>query len=149
MVCGSWFVERNKAQDKQGREMNDTKKQILSYKDLKIWNMGIDIVNKTYILTDQFPSVERYSLSAQMRRAAVSIPSNIAEGFMRYHKKEYIQFLYIALGSTAELETQLYISKKRKYVKENIFSNLQEDLDYEKRMMINLIKGLRKYKNER
>jgi len=68
------------------------------------------MVKEIYSLTEQFPVSERYGLSSQMQRCAVSIPSNIAEGSARQSKKEYIQFLYIALGSLAELETQLIIS---------------------------------------
>ena len=77
-----------------------------------------------------------------MRRAAVSIPSNISEGFMRQHTKEYIQFLYVALGSCAELETQLIISQRRNYLGKNSFDNLQEEIDHECRMVMNMIKSL-------
>ncbi|MBM3149956.1 MAG: four helix bundle protein, partial [Chloroflexi bacterium] len=69
------------------------------YKDLKVWQMGIEIVDKIYSITDNFPKAELYALTSQMRRAAVSIPSNIAEGFARRHTKEYKQFLSISLGS--------------------------------------------------
>lgn len=83
-----------------------------SYKDLIVWQKSIDLVKKTYLVTSQLPKEELFALSSQMRRAAVSIPSNIAEGYMRKHQKEYIQFLSISLGSTAELETQLIILQK-------------------------------------
>ena len=74
-------------------------------KDLRIWKKGIEIVKEVYRFTESFPQKEQYGLISQMRRAAISIPSNIAEGFKRYHNKEFKQFLYIALGSAAELET--------------------------------------------
>ena len=75
------------------------------HKDLDIWKKGMEIVNRVYTVTADYPKEEIYGLTAQMRRAAISIPSNIAEGFMRQHNKEYKQFLYVALGSCAELET--------------------------------------------
>jgi four helix bundle protein len=80
-----------------------------SYKDLLVWQKAIELVKVTYLLTGQFPSAEKFGLTAQMRRAAVSIPSNIAEGQARRSSAEFIQFLSIAQGSLAELETQLVI----------------------------------------
>jgi four helix bundle protein len=81
--------------------------KIKDYKDLKVWQLGIEIVDKIYLVTESFPKDEQYGLISQMRRAAVSIPSNIAEGFVRNYTKEYKQFLYVSLGSCAELETHL------------------------------------------
>ncbi|GAF73329.1 unnamed protein product, partial [marine sediment metagenome] len=78
--------------------------KIKNFQDLRIWQKGIEVLKDIYILTKKFPKEELYGLTSQMRRSAVSIPSNIAEGFRRYHNKEYKQFLYIALGSCAELE---------------------------------------------
>ena len=83
-----------------------------SYKDLVVWQKSIALVKLVYSLTKEFPTNEQYGLAAQMRRAAVSIPSNIAEGYSRKSRKEYIQFISIAIGSVAELETQLYIAKE-------------------------------------
>ncbi len=117
--------------------------KVRSYKELDVWKKGLDIVDKIYSLTEGFPKEERYGLSAQMQRCAVSIPSNIAEGFMRHHTKEYIQFLYVALSSCAELETQLIVSKRRDYVKIEDMEDLQENIDHESRMLMNLIKKLR------
>lgn len=87
-------------------------KKIQSFKQLKIWQKGIEIVLAVYRLTKHFPREEMYGLTAQMRRASLSVPSNIAEGFKRFHRKEYRQFLHVALGSLAELETQLIIANK-------------------------------------
>jgi len=95
--------------------------KVKDYKDLKVWQKGIDIVDKIYSVTDGFPKDELYGLVGQMRRAAVSIPSNIAEGFVRHHTKEYKQLLYVSLGSCAELDTQLIIEKEL-YNKEGIGS---------------------------
>ena len=84
---------------------------IKSYKELKVWQKAIELVKEAYKATTQFPRNEIYGLSIQMRRAAVSIPSNIAEGQMRKNLKEYLQFLRVAYGSAAELETQTIIAK--------------------------------------
>jgi len=83
-----------------------------SYKDLIVWQKSIDLVEEIYILTSQFPKEEAYGLSIQMRRAAISIPSNIAEGQRRKDLPEYLHFLRIADASSAELETQIIISKR-------------------------------------
>jgi len=80
--------------------------KINDFKDMRIWQKGIEVVKDIYAVTKKFPNDELYGLTSQMRRSAVSIPSNIAEGFRRYHNKEYRQFLYIAMGSCAELETR-------------------------------------------
>ncbi|MBI4101100.1 four helix bundle protein [Candidatus Microgenomates bacterium] len=83
-----------------------------SYKDLQVWQRCIELVLEMYKLTDHFPKSETYGLASQMRRSAVSIPSNIAEGYKRGNLGEYIQFLCFADASAAELETQLIIAKK-------------------------------------
>lgn len=83
--------------------------KINNYKDLIVWKRSMELVREIYSLTERFPPDERFGLCSQMQRAAVAIPSNIAEGYLRGHRKEYIQFLLIALGSAAELETQILI----------------------------------------
>ena len=83
-----------------------------SYKDLKVWQKSIELVTEIYSLTEKFPKSEIYGLVTQMQRAAVAIPSNIAEGQKRGHPKEFLQFLYISYGSGAELETQIEICKR-------------------------------------
>lgn len=85
-------------------------KTVRSYRDLIVWQQAIELVHQVYILTDRFPKREMYGLTSQMRRAAVSVPSNIAEGQSRLHTAEFRQFLYVALGSLAELDTQLIIA---------------------------------------
>ena len=116
--------------------------KIKTYRDLDIWKKGIELVKEIYSHTEKFPIKETYGLVAQMRRAAVSIPSNTAEGFRRYHNKEYRQFLYIVLGSCAELETQITISKELKYIEIDTEEGLLENLDHICRMTTNLIKKL-------
>src|SRR3989338_4809921 len=85
--------------------------KIESYRDLIVWQRAMDLVREIYKITLQFPKSELYGLASQMQRAAVAIPSNIAEGFQRGHRKEYCQFLRIAFGSGAELETQIELCK--------------------------------------
>jgi len=112
------------------------------YRDLKIWQHSILLVKDVYTETDQFPKQELYGLVSQMRRAAVSIPSNVAEGFRRQHNKEYRQFLFTSLGSCAELETQVTISKELGYISDKTEDRLLESLDHIGRMISNLIKKL-------
>ena len=85
---------------------------VRSFKDLIVWQRAMDLSKAIYKLTASFPKDELYGLSSQMRRASVSIPSNIAEGQARGHRAEYRRFLYIALGSLAELETQLLLTEQ-------------------------------------
>ena len=87
-----------------------------SYKTLKIWEKGMNLVKKIYQLTEQFPSKEIYGLTSQMRRSSVSIPSNIAEGSQRVSDKEFANFILISKGSLAELETQTIIANELSYI---------------------------------
>jgi len=116
--------------------------KIRSFKDLKIWQKGIEIVKDVYLLTEDFPKEETYGLTIQMKRAAVSVPSNIAEGFKRYHSKEYSQFLHIALGSAAELETQLVIAKELGFIKNKPLDEIFEKLDHLSKMISSLLNKL-------
>lgn len=84
---------------------------IKSYRELIVWQKAMDLVKEIYLLTEKFPKDELYGLRSQMERAAVSIPSGIAEGYLRRHRKEYVQFLSASLSSAAELETQILICK--------------------------------------
>jgi four helix bundle protein len=89
---------------------------IRTHFDLEVWKKSLDLVRETYIVTKQFPTDERFGLIQQMRRAAISVPSNIAEGAGRRTTREFIQFLYIATGSLTELETQFIISKELDFI---------------------------------
>ena len=89
---------------------------INSYRDLKVWQAGLSLTKQVYLLTQKFPKHEIYGLSSQMQRAAVSIPSNIAEGCARDSTQEFLRFIAIALGSLAELETQLILAKELDYI---------------------------------
>lgn len=96
-----------------------------THENLDIWKLSIEFVTKVYSLTQHFPSEEKFGLISQMRRAAISIPSNIAEGAARKSNKEFLQFLYISLGSIAEIDTQLIISDNLEYGKS---TELRSDL---------------------
>ena len=102
---------------------------IRSYKDLVVWQKGIELVEEVYRLTARFPNHERYGLSGQVQRAAVSVPSNIAEGHERRHLNEYLQHLSIALASLAEVETQLEIARRLKYVAQNDSAKVEAQTD--------------------
>ena len=93
--------------------------KVSSYRDLIVWQKAMDMTESLYRIVKKLPKEETYALSDQMRRAAISIPSNIAEGFGRNSKKEYLQFLYIANGSICELETQLMLCVRINYLKES------------------------------
>jgi len=116
--------------------------KIRNFRDLEVWKLGKEIIITIYGATKTFPKEEIYGLAAQLRRSAVSIPSNIAEGFNRYHNKEYKQFLYIALGSCAELETQVEVASDLDLLKGALKDDLLEKIDHETRMLRNLIKKL-------
>jgi four helix bundle protein len=96
------------------------------YKDLNVWKESIVLVEDVYRLVKKFPKEEQYALSNQIRRAVVSIPSNISEGANRNTNKEFIQFLYIALGSASEVETQLIIAGRLEYITDidQVFKNI-------------------------
>jgi len=102
--------------------------EIKSYRDLLIWQKGIAFVKRIYQETNHFPDSERYGLANQMRRAAVCTPSHIAEGQTRQHSGECRQFLFIALGSITEIETQIILSQELGFLTESVSTNLQADL---------------------
>ena len=91
---------------------------IRGHKDLDVWKKSMAFVTTIYKVTQDFPKEEIYGITNQMRRAAVSIPSNISEGASRGYEKEFIQFLHIALGSLSELETQILISRNLDFISE-------------------------------
>jgi len=113
-----------------------------NYKELQVWQRGYKLCLDIYKITKHFPKEEQYGLTAQMRRSAVSIPSNIAEGYGRKSRKEYIQLLYVAYGSTCELETQLSISKDLEYIDNENAVGVQQGIGDVERMLQALIKSL-------
>jgi len=112
--------------------------KINHFQELQIWRKGIELVKNIYSSTNNFPTSEIYGLVSQMRRSAVSIPSNIAEGFKRLHNNEFRQFLYITLGSCAELETQLVIANELKYINDKTREDNIEKINHISRMIYNL-----------
>lgn len=121
----------------------ENKEIIYSYKDLKVWQKAMELVVIVYGLTDQYPKSEIYGLISQTRRSAVSIPSNIAEGRRRGTRKDFRQFLIIAYGSGAELETQLEIAKRLPFGK-NLDFNKTDSLLVEVMKMLNKITSVLK-----
>ncbi len=112
-----------------------------THKDLEVWVMSINYVSDIYKLTDSFPKTELYTLTSQIRRSAVSIPSNIAEGSARGSYKEFIRFLYIALGSLTELETQLIIATNLQLaVIDDLYFN---QLTTIKKMILGLVRSIK------
>ena len=111
-----------------------------NFKNLKIWQDGISLVSETYKLTKTFPKFEVYSLSSQMNRCAVSIPSNIAEGTSKSTNKHISKYLEISLGSAYEWETQLIIALNEKYISKVEFQKLEEKI----RTLQRMISGFKK-----
>ena len=111
-----------------------------SYKDLLVWQKGIDLVEHIYAVTGQLPVHEKYGLASQLQRAAVSVPSNIAEGYKRNNLKEYIQFCGVAAGSLAEIETQLIIVSR--IYSDVRLGNIFEEVDILQKMLYSFIKQL-------
>ena len=97
-----------------------------SYTELEVWIESRKLVNEVYLLTKEFPVIENFGITNQIRRCAVSIPSNIAEGCGRSSAKDTIRFLHIARGSLYELETQLYLSLDQEYIIENEFKTIMK-----------------------
>ena len=115
------------------------------FKELKVWQKAIKIVTKIYSETSSFPKEEMYGIISQIRRCAVSIPSNIAEGAGRGTKKDFSHFLNIAKGSSFELETQLIISKELNFINIETFNSLIAELDEIQKMITGLQKSLSNY----
>jgi len=114
-----------------------------SYKDLIVWQKSMTLVVEIYKLTESFPKAEIYGLTSQMRRCAVSVPSNIAEGRRRGSKKDYRHFLIIAYGSGAELETQIEIAKRLQFNKNIDFIKVDSLLNEVMRMLNKILSTLR------
>ncbi|WP_346854910.1 four helix bundle protein [uncultured Draconibacterium sp.] len=114
-----------------------------NFKNLNIWRKGIDLVVNVYIKSKQFPKEEIYGITSQMRRAAVSIPSNIAEGSGRNSDKDFNRFLDISLGSSFELETQLKIAHELEFLSDKDFNELNEKVIEEQKMITGLQKSLK------
>ena len=115
-----------------------------NYKELKVWQKAYTLCLQIYGVTKHYPVEERFGLSSQVRRAGVSVPSNIAEGYGRKSTREYVQFLYVSYGSICEIETQLLLAKDLHYLKEISFVELNSILREVERMLKALIRSLEK-----
>lgn len=113
-----------------------------NYRDLIVWQKAMDLVEEIYRITEFLPNEEKFGLSLQLKRAAVSIPSNIAEGYERNTTKDYIKFLSIAKASRAEVETQLYICKRLKFLTDDEIKKSLEICEEIKRIIIAMFKNL-------
>ena len=120
------------------------KQPVRSYRDLEVWQRGVDLVERIYKLTPSFPSEEKFGLTAQIRGAAVSIPSNIAEGWGRDSTKDYVRFVRIARSSLFEVETQLIIAHRLGYLNEDELKTSLQETEVESRMLLSLIRSLKR-----
>ena len=116
---------------------------VKTHKDLDIWKRGMSLVEQIYSVTQKSPKEEMYGLTSQLRRASVSFPSNIAEGAARSSVKEYTQFLYIAIGSLSEIETQIIIADRLGYISGD---KILEGIESLRKMTLNFIKYLKSKK---
>lgn len=118
------------------------KQKITSHTQLTVWQKAMDLVSGIYEATKGFPKDEQFGLTSQMRRCAIPIPSNIAEGRVRRTTKDFVHFLHISLGSTAELNTQLEIARRQKFLSGARYTELVGLLDEVGRMLSALISSL-------
>ena len=117
---------------------------MFSHKDLEAWKLAMDLAEEIYIVTNRFPKQEMFGLSAQMRRSAVSIASNVAEGAARQSKPEFIRFLYMSTGAASELDTQIEISGRVGLLVTEDASKLQERADRISKLLYGLIRSLKR-----
>ena len=113
-----------------------------SFKELKVWQKSYDLCLNMYRITKAFQHEERYGLSSQMRRSAVSIPSNIAEGYGRKTTIDYVRMLYISYGSVCELETQILLAGDLGFIEKEVLASVKRDIAEVERMLKALIKSL-------
>lgn len=114
------------------------------HEKLDIWKRAIDLVIRVYKATESFPLHERYGLTSQIRRAAVSIPANVAEGAARHSSKEFAHFLSNAQGSASELETELLIAERLGYLGSSGYITMRDELDSIGRMLVGLTRNVRR-----
>jgi len=124
-------------------KLEGERKMLKSYRDLVVWQKAMDVTVETYRFSNDFPKSELYGLTSQLRRAGVSVPSNVAEGYGRGSRKEYVQFLCISQGSLKELETQVIIAQRLNYGSKTAGDDLLESSEEVGRMLGALIRSLR------
>lgn len=113
------------------------------HEKLDVWNKAVEMVTMVYAVTKSFPSDERFGLTSQVRRAAVSVPANIAEGAARQSDKEFCHFLSVAQGSASELETELLIAKNLGYLSTEDHARIYSEINLIARMLVGLSKSVR------
>jgi four helix bundle protein len=113
------------------------------FRELITWEKAYKLALELYAVTRKFPKEEQYCLTSQIRRAAISVPANIAEGYERHYRKEYVQFLMVAKGSLGELEVHLLLSKDLGYVSLDEYSNIDKSRVEVVKILRGLIKSLR------
>jgi len=113
-----------------------------THKELGVWQKSFRLCTRVHAVTREFPPEERFDLTAQLRRTAVSVPSNIAEGYNRATRRDYLRFLWMANGSLAELETQLLLAEELRLAGDNDLSNVLESVNDVDRMLRSLIRAL-------
>jgi four helix bundle protein len=116
---------------------------VKNYRDLIVWQRGIKLAKEVYQLTSKFPQQEIFGITNQLRRASVSIPSNIAEGQGRQYRKEFIQFLYMAVGSVSELDTQFVIAEEVGYLSQSEILPVLQEIGEIRKMLFGLIYSLK------
>ena len=116
--------------------------EIESYRDLRVWQKGVAITERVYRLTRDFPPEEKFGLTSQLRRAAVSVPSNIAEGWGRNSTGSFVRYLRIAHGSLAEIETQITIAHRLGYVSESQRDAFLKETTAERKMILAFVRSL-------
>ena len=114
-----------------------------SYKELIVWQKSMTLAEEIYYVTNSFPVKEQFALTSQLRRAAISVPSNIAEGYGRNTSKNYLQFLFISKGSLFELETQIELSRRLKYISDEVYNGIEEKIIEISKMLYVLIVKLK------
>ena len=123
-------------------EQGGGSRPVRHYTDLDVWRLGLDVADAVYDVTAGFPKSETFGLASQLQRAAVSVPSNIAEGWGRGRSKEYVQFLRYARGSLYEVETQLRIAERRQYVEPAQVRDILQTTASISRMLVALMRSL-------
>ena len=117
--------------------------KLKSFEDMPIWKNAFDLADKIYDIAEGFPRTELHSLTSQIKRAGISVSGNIAESYGRYHILEKIQFFYYARGSLCEVKSYLLFALKRGYVKEDVFSHIEEDISMIHKELNTIIKSLK------
>ena len=126
----------------RGQGFKGSSEMLKNYKELKVWQKSYELCLEIYRITAKFPKEELYGLTSQIRRSAVSIPSNIAEGYGRKTTLDYIRMLYISYGSVCELETQILLAGDLGFIEKDVLSALKKDIAEIERMLKALIKSL-------